>query len=76
MPAALVGDSQVAVLTDRRPLQIAIVSIADGRIVQRVPLAANSISSLASSPDGSTFYYSSAGFIWSMPASGGESLSS
>jgi len=72
MPAALAGEGQVAVLTDRRPLQIAIVSIADGRIVQRVPVAAPSISSLASSPDGKTFYYSSAGYVWSMPAAGGD----
>jgi eukaryotic-like serine/threonine-protein kinase len=72
MPAALAGEGLVAVLTDRKPTQIAIVSIADGRIVQRVPVKADAISSLASSPDGKTFYYSSAGFIWSMPASGGE----
>lgn len=72
MPAALAGDGYVAVLTDRKPVQIAIVSIADGRIVRRVLVKAEHISSLASSPDGKTFYYSSAGFIWSMPAAGGE----
>jgi eukaryotic-like serine/threonine-protein kinase len=72
LPAALAGEDQVAVLTDRKPIQIAIVSIADGRIVQRVPVPADSISSLASSPDGKTFYYVSAGLVWSMPAAGGE----
>lgn len=72
MPAALAGDGYVAVLTDRKPAEIAIVSIADGRIVRRVSVKAERISSLASSPDGQTFYYSSAGFIWSMPAVGGE----
>jgi len=72
LPAALAGDRQVAVLTDRTPLQIAIVSIADGRIVQRVPLPVKHISSLASSPDGHTFYYSSDGFVWSMPVTGGD----
>jgi eukaryotic-like serine/threonine-protein kinase len=72
MPAALAGDGYVAVLTDRKPAQIAIVSIADGRIVQRVPVKAEHISSLASTPDGKTFYYTSTGFVWSMPAAGGE----
>lgn len=73
MPAALAGDGEIAVLTDRRPLQIAIVSIADARrILRRVPVAAESISSLAPSPDGKTFYFSSGGFVWSMPAAGGE----
>jgi predicted Ser/Thr protein kinase/WD40 repeat protein len=72
MPAALAGDNEVAVLSDRIPLQIVVVSIADGRVVRRVPVAARSISSLASSPDGKTFYFSSAGFVWSVPATGGE----
>ena len=72
LPAALAGEGEVAVLTDRKPLQIAIVSIVDGRIVRHVALKAESIGSLASSPDGRTFYYSSAAFIWSMPAAGGE----
>ncbi len=71
-PASMAGDQRVAVLTDRKPLEIAIVSIADGRIVGRVPVKAEGISSLASSPDAKTFYYSSAGFIWSMPAAGGD----
>jgi eukaryotic-like serine/threonine-protein kinase len=71
-PATMVGDQRVAVLTDRKPLEIAIVSIADGRIVGRVPVKGEGISSLASSPDGKTFYYSSAGSIWSMPAVGGD----
>jgi hypothetical protein len=72
-PASMAGDQRVAVLTDRKPLEIAIVSIADGRIVGRVPVKAEAISSLASSPDAKTFYYSSAGFIWSMSATGGDS---
>jgi hypothetical protein len=71
-PAAMVGDGQVAVLTDRRPLEIAIVSIADGRIMARVPVKARSISSLASSTDGRTLFFSSGGAIWSMPAAGGD----
>jgi DNA-binding beta-propeller fold protein YncE len=71
LPAAMAGDGSVAVLTRRAPLEIVTVSIADGRIARRVPVKAESTSSLASSPDGSTFYYSSGGYIWSMPAAGG-----
>jgi hypothetical protein len=71
LPAAMAGDGSVAVLTRRAPLEIVTVSIADGRIARRVPVKAESTASLASSPDGSTFYYSSGGSIWSMPAAGG-----
>jgi hypothetical protein len=71
LPAALVGDDRVAVMTDRKPLQIAIVSKADGRIVQRVPVPGERLASLTSSPDGKMLYYSSAGFIWSIPIEGG-----
>ena len=71
LPAAMAGDGKVAVLTRRSPLEIVTVSIADGRIARRVPLKAESTSSLASSPDGATFYYNSAGYIWSIPAAGG-----
>jgi DNA-binding beta-propeller fold protein YncE len=71
LPAAMAGGRSVAVLTGRAPLEVVTVSIADGRIARRVPLPAKSTSSLAASPDGSTFYYSSGGFIWSMPATGG-----
>jgi hypothetical protein len=71
-PAAMVGEGQVAVLTDRRPTEVAIVSIADGRIMARVPVKADRISSLASSRDGRTLFFSSDGAIWSMPAAGGE----
>uniref|UniRef100_Q020M0 Serine/threonine protein kinase n=1 Tax=Solibacter usitatus (strain Ellin6076) TaxID=234267 RepID=Q020M0_SOLUE len=72
MPAALVGEDRVAVLTDRKPIQIAIVSIADGRIMQRVTGPKDRLTSLSSSLDGKTLYYSSAGFIWSIPIEGGE----
>jgi predicted Ser/Thr protein kinase/DNA-binding beta-propeller fold protein YncE len=72
LPAAMAGDGKVAVFTRRAPKEIVTVSIADGRISRRVPIKAEGTSSLASSPDGSTYYYSSAGFIWSMPAAGGE----
>jgi Tol biopolymer transport system component len=68
-----VGDRHVAVMTDRKG-EIAVVSIADGRIVSRIKLKHDRIDSLAASPDGKTFYYSTAGTIWSMPAAGGDPL--
>uniref|UniRef100_Q022E9 Serine/threonine protein kinase n=1 Tax=Solibacter usitatus (strain Ellin6076) TaxID=234267 RepID=Q022E9_SOLUE len=71
LPAAMAGVGSVALLTRRAPLEIVTVSIADGRIARRVAFQAEGTSSLASSPDGSTFYYNSGGYIWSMPAGGG-----
>ncbi len=71
-PAVLAGEGRVAVVTDRRPTEIAIVSIGDGRIVARVPVKADAISALASSPDGKTFYFSVGGFVWSVPSAGGD----
>ena len=70
-PATLVGDRHVAVMTDRKG-EIAVVSIADGRIVSRVRLKHDRINALAASPDGKTFYYTAAGSVWSMPAAGGD----
>ena len=71
-PGALVGDHRVAVLTSSKSPEIAIISIDDGRITDRVPVKAEGIRSLASSPDGKMFYYSSGGDIWSLPAAGGN----
>jgi Tol biopolymer transport system component/predicted Ser/Thr protein kinase len=71
-PAAVIGDRQVAVLTDQNPPAIAVVSIADGRIVSRVRVPHRQVKSLAASPDGKTFYYASEGFVWSVPSAGGD----
>lgn len=69
--AALAGDGKVAVMSDLSPAEAVVVGIADGRVQQRVPLGAKRIGSLAASPDGETFYYTSEGYAWSVPASGG-----
>jgi Tol biopolymer transport system component len=69
-PVALVDDRHVAVMTDRKA-EMAIVSIADGRITSRLRTGHESIDSLTASPDGKTFYYTSGRFVWSMPIAGG-----
>jgi hypothetical protein len=70
-PAAVIDDRRLAVMTDKKPAEIAIVSIADGRIVARVPLQHRQVSSMAASPDGKTIFYAADGFVWSMPIAGG-----
>jgi Tol biopolymer transport system component len=72
-PATLVGANQVAFIIGN-PAQsaIAIASIADGRVIQRISLPpGKNIQSLASSSDGSTLFYAD-GSIWSLPIAGGE----
>jgi Tol biopolymer transport system component len=69
-PVALIDDRHVAVMTDRKA-EMAIVSIADGRITSRVRTGSESVDSLTASPDGKTFYYTSGRFVWSMPIAGG-----
>jgi Tol biopolymer transport system component/predicted Ser/Thr protein kinase len=73
LPAALIGDRHVAVMTDRKG-EIAIVSIADGRITSRVPVQHEELDSLTASPDGKTFYFTSGRFVWSMPITGGTAI--
>jgi Tol biopolymer transport system component len=46
--------------------------VGDRHIVARVNVAHEPVVSLAASTDGKTFFYASGGFIWSMPAAGGE----
>jgi Tol biopolymer transport system component/predicted Ser/Thr protein kinase len=70
-PVALLGDRQVAVMTDRKA-ELAIVSIADGRITSRVALQHDHPSTLTASPDGKMLYYTAGGFVWSMAATGGK----
>ena len=73
-PMSLAGNNQVAFITgagaDRT---IALASAKGGRLIRRLegsrgPL----ITSIASSADGETIYYSAAGSIWSIPASDGS----
>ena len=70
-PATLLGDRNVALMTDHKG-EIAVVSVADGRIVSRLRLPADNVISLSGSPDGRTLYYVSAGFVWRIPAAGGD----
>jgi Tol biopolymer transport system component len=70
-PVALIGDRHVAVMTDRKG-EMAIVSIADGRVTSRVPLQHDHPTSLTASPDGKVLYYASSGLVWSMPVTGGK----
>jgi hypothetical protein len=52
---------------------LAIASASDGRMIRRLPATKDlGISSLASSPDGSTLYYVVSGTIWAIPAAGGD----
>jgi hypothetical protein len=59
---------------------IAIASLADGRIVRRLPETAGSgadlvhagVVSLAASPDGRTLYYTASRTVWAVPATGGK----
>jgi hypothetical protein len=73
-PTAFAGPDRVAFLLGTPPQQaFAIASIADGRILQRHPIPGSSvITSLTSSADGATLFYSDSGYIWSLPVAGGE----
>ncbi len=72
-PAVRVGSDQLAItlgtLADRT---IALVSIADGRIMKRLkgPVGAN-IDGLSASPDGKTLYYEASRTVWSVPTGDG-----
>jgi Tol biopolymer transport system component/predicted Ser/Thr protein kinase len=70
-PLAQIDDGHVAVMTDRKA-EMAIVSIADGRITSRVTLQHNHPNSLTASPDGKVLYYTADGFVWSMAVTGGK----
>jgi hypothetical protein len=73
-PAAFVGSDRVAFLLGKPPEQfIAVASIKDGRVSQRLKInAPDTIHSLSVSSDGATVFYSSGGSIWSIASSGGE----
>jgi hypothetical protein len=49
-----------------------VATIATGRITERIPWFAD-VAQYTGSPDGKKIYYSRAGVVWEMPASGGES---
>ncbi len=51
--------------------EIAIGSLATGRIVRRLPFDKGEVSTMASSPDGKTLYCAAGHAIWAVPAAGG-----
>jgi hypothetical protein len=72
-PATLLGRAQVAFRIGAPSAErLAIASLADGRIVRRLPRPAGNISALAGSPDGATLFYVESGVIWAMSSEGGE----
>jgi hypothetical protein len=84
MPAAVIpgvqqGDQLAFVLGSGAQQAIAIASLADGRIIRRLPetsaganLVRAGVLSLAASPDGRTLYYSASRTVWAVPVTGGQ----
>jgi hypothetical protein len=69
-PLALVGHDEVALMLGAGPSRTAaIVSIATGHLVRRIPGA--NVLSIAGSPDGKTLYYATANTVWAVPSGGG-----
>lgn len=73
-PACQLGDADLAFrLGAPSHLVVAVASVADGRIIRRLKgIPADDISSLAASPDGKMLYYAASGFVWAVPAIGGQ----
>jgi hypothetical protein len=81
MPAAVLPNGQLAFVLGSGPQQaIAIASLADGRIVRRLPETAGSgadlthagVVSLDASTGGHTLYYVASRTVWAVPATGGR----
>jgi serine/threonine protein kinase len=70
-PVTVLDNTQAALMIGTAP-DIAVVAIADGRLVRRMKAPSPNIEALAASPDGTTMYYAAGGSIWAMPSSGGE----
>ena len=73
-PATFAGPDRIAFILGKPPQQsIGVASVKDGRLMQRWRIPSKGgIQSLSASPDGTTLFYSDAGSIWSVPASGGD----
>jgi tRNA A-37 threonylcarbamoyl transferase component Bud32 len=72
-PVTAVGSQQAAVVMGAAASpDIAIVHIADGRLIRRFKSPAPTMTSLAASPDGRTLFYTAGGSVWSLPAEGGQ----
>lgn len=72
-PVTAAGPDEVVLMLGSRPNRtIARVSVANGRIIERIPFNKGQVNGLAASPDGKTIYCSAAGTIWAIPPDGGE----
>jgi hypothetical protein len=73
-PLSLAGPNQVAFVLGLAPKEsIGLASIKDGRLVKRLDVQSSAgITSIASSNDGTTLFYSSDAAIWSIPVGGGN----
>jgi eukaryotic-like serine/threonine-protein kinase len=72
-PIAGAGPSWIAFMIGPAPhASIAVAETSTGRITSRIAPGKGEISSIASSPDGKTLYFSAGGRIWSVPSAGGE----
>ncbi|HWC95486.1 MAG TPA: protein kinase [Candidatus Sulfopaludibacter sp.] len=71
-PGAWLGNGRFAfVIGSGEQTRMAVGSIPDGRILQRIPFNAERVTAVSASPDGQTIYCASEGAIWSQPISGG-----
>jgi hypothetical protein len=72
-PMTAAGPSGIAFMIGPAPhAAIAVAETSTGRIISRIAPGKGEISSIASSPDGKTLYFSASGKIWSVPSAGGE----
>ncbi len=73
LPAAPVGTGAITFrIGPPNHREVAVASLRDRRVVYRVPVNANQITSLAASPEGKTIYYASGGYIFAASVHGGE----
>jgi Tol biopolymer transport system component len=69
-PFALLGHDEVLLMLGAGPARtVAIVSIATGQLIRRIP-GVNAFS-IAGSPDGTTVYYATANTVWAVASTGG-----
>jgi hypothetical protein len=74
-PMATVGSGQVAFMIGPTPHEtIAVADVDNGRIDRKIAPGQGIIESLAATPDGKTLVFAARGKIWSIPASGGETM--
>jgi len=72
-PITPAGSSHIAFMIGPAPhTSIAVAETGTGRITNRIVPGKGEISSISSSPDGKTLYFSAGGKIWSAPSAGGQ----